>query len=216
MTHGDPKTWVPYFRSADQILMEQILKVWPKCLDVIPEQPEEDFITENLVNLLSKDIVVRKLGHLDYQYEPFKTRPDGAVESTGAVDFALILDNDRSIYVAYECKRLNVRHSGSRRALATPYVNDGLMRFVMEKYSEGLPFACMLGYVMDSDVRFARIKVWETIVAHKRPLGLLSGPNSSESLSFIERFITTHQRSGQSNRIEVRHAFLPFHLSAQN
>ena len=216
MTHGDPKTWISCFRSADQILMERILKVWPKCLDVIPKQPKENCVTENLVNLLSKDGVVRTRGYIECQYVPFTTRQNGYVKSTGAVDFAFILNNDRSVYVGYECKRLNVMQNDSRHSLATPYVKDGLMRFVSEKYSEGLPFACMLGYVIDSDMTFARARVWEAIDTNKILLGLLSGPNSSDSLSFIERFITTHQRSGQSNRIEVRHAFLPFHLFVQN
>ena len=208
MIQGDPHEWTARFRSVDQRLLERILEVWPKCLAVLPLQPEEDFITENLVNLLSKDSVVRRLGYPEYQYEPFTQLPNGAVTSTGGVDFAFILDNDRSMYIAYECKRLNVRNGGSRRSLATPYVNDGLMRFVREQYSEGLPFACMLGYVIDRDIPFARTQVWAAIDTNKTHVGLSSGPTSISNLSIIERFITMHDRSGGA--IEVRHAFLPF------
>ena len=210
MIRGDSQTWASRFRSVDQRLMERVLEVWPKCLTVLPEQPTEDFITENLVNLLSKDAVVRRLGYPEYQYEPFREFPNGTVTSTGKIDFALILDNDRSVYVAYECKRLNVKHKKSRESLAKDYVHEGLTRFVREQYSEGLPYACMLGYVIDGDISFARMKVWGAIKTDKTLLGLLSGPSPADSLSFIDRFITTHQRRRGGATIEVRHAFLPF------
>ncbi|WP_051309805.1 hypothetical protein [Desulfogranum japonicum] len=190
--------------------MERIPDVWPKCQSLLTDQPDEDTITENLVNLLSKDAVVRRLGYLEYQYYSFKETETGAITDTGRIDFVLVLDNDRSVYVAYECKRLNVVRSSGRLSQATDYVDEGIMRFVTEQYSESLPFACMLGYVMDGDVKFAKTQVYRTIESKKGDLGLKSGPVEVSIISIIERFTTTHARTGKKDIIEVRHGLLPF------
>lgn len=214
MIVGDPQSWAGRFRSVDQRFLDRILKVWPKCVDLLPEQPEEDLITENLVYLLSKDRVVRRLCWPEYQFVPFEMTTDGGVSGKGYIDIALILDQERERYVAYECKRLNVYYDGSRHSLATPYVKDGMMRFVTEQYSEGLPVGCMLGYVIDGDMPFAQQQVWKAIETQTAVLGLIDGPNPAADVAIVKCFVTTHKRSSTALGIEIRHAFLPF-LSAQ-
>ncbi|MDH3256902.1 MAG: hypothetical protein OEM27_04740 [Nitrospinota bacterium] len=209
MNFGDPSIWTIRFRSIDQRLLERIAYIWSKCLSVLPVQPDEDMITRNLVNFLWKDSETRKLGWPDYQYVPFSELPKGNVAEKGYVDIGFILDQDRDRYIAYECKRLNVQYKGSRQSLATPYVKEGMMRYVSEQYSEKLPFACMLGYVIDGDIPFAKKQVWKAIGMKKLELRLLGGPNSADKIASLERFITDHQRSS-GNPIEIRHAFLPF------
>ena len=210
MIVGDPQSWTGRFRSVDQRFLERVPAVWSKCLDVLPQQPHEDLITENLVHLLSKDSVVRRLCWLEYQFVPFGMTPEGGVSGKGYIDIALILDQERNRYVAYECKRLNVFYDGSRYSLATPYVKEGMMRYVTEKYSEGLPIACMLGYVIDGDMPFARKQVWKTIVAQTSDLGLIDGPNPTTDVAIVKCFVTTHKRPTTALAIEIRHVFLPF------
>lgn len=153
---GDPCEWRDKFVTFDERLLARILHVWPTCTSLLPGQPEEDDITINLVELLWKDAVVRRLCfYVEYHFEPWGIEANGAKFSKGQIDIGVLLDRDRDRYLAYECKRLNVTNSGARGSLATPYVNQGMMRFLTEQYAEGLPVGCMLGYVMDGDLSFA-------------------------------------------------------------
>ncbi|MEE8435927.1 MAG: hypothetical protein V3S64_14175, partial [bacterium] len=127
----------------------------------------------------------------------------------GMIDMAVVLDQDIERYIAYECKRLNVRYNGKKDSLAGLYVAKGMMRFVKEKYySDRLPVGCMLGYVMDGDIFFAAKQVRKAILDNKGILGLISGPTNVAPVQFIKRFLTTHKR--QSNEIVIRHALLAF------
>jgi hypothetical protein len=210
MIVGDPSDWKDRFVTVDERLLRRILHVWPTCVGLLPGQPEEDTITINLVHLLSIDAVVRRICYfVTYQHEPFGTHPGGAKFSKGKIDVAILLDQERERYLAYECKRLNVVHTGGRSSLATPYVKDGMMRFLTEQYAEGLPLGCMLGYVMDGDLAFAQAQVNAAIAAQKAPLSLIAGPTPGQPVTGIERFSTGHHRANKSN-IELRHVLLPF------
>ncbi len=210
MIVGDPHAWKARFITLDERMLSRILHVWPTCVARLPGQPDEDTITINLVDLLSQDAVVRRICYfVIYQHEPFGTHPSGTRFSKGRIDIAVLLDQERERYVAYECKRLNVIHKGARGSLATRYVRDGMMRFLTEQYAEGLPVACMLGYVMDGDLPFSLAQVHGAIDAHKTPLGIMNGAPQSQAVLGIERFSTLHQRRNTSV-IELRHALLPF------
>ncbi|WP_298258398.1 hypothetical protein [Bradyrhizobium sp.] len=210
MIIGDPQLWKDRFITIDERLLTRILHLWAACLAPLPQQPDEDSITINLVHLLGKDPVVRSICHwVEYQYEPFGVHPNGARFSKGIIDLAVLLDWERETYLPYECKRLNVVHSGSRNSLATPYIGEGLIRFVTEQYAEGLPLGFMLGYVIDGDLPFALRQIHAAIDAQKVSLLLTDGPNPGAVVQGIERFATSHQRASKS-QIEVRHVLLPF------
>lgn len=209
MVLGDLQLWSRQFISADERILERIATVWPACLKILPGQPKEDTITINLIDLLGKDPVIRRICHwLEFQYEPFGTAPNGQKFSKGKIDFAVFLNWERDRYIAYECKRLNVVHSGQRSSLSTDYVTEGMMRFMTEQYAEGLPIGCMLGYVLDGDVPFAISQLTETIKAYQ-PLNLTRGPKTIVATQNVERFLTSHTRTNTTT-IELRHALLPF------
>lgn len=212
MVLGDLRAWASRVVTVDERLLERIAIVWPACLVVLSPQSEEDTITINLVKLLDKDPIVRKICHwVEYQFEPFGTSPTGESYSKGKIDIAVILDRDRERYLAYECKRLNVIHAGQRSSLATLYVTQGMMRFMTEQYAEGLPTGCMLGYVMDGDKPFAISRLTKAIKGHPS-LNLAAGPIKLIAIQNIERFLTTHNRTPDTT-IELRHALLPFPLA---
>jgi hypothetical protein len=214
MMIGDPQLWKDRFITIDERLLNRIVHLWPACLAPLSPQPDEDTITINLVHLLAKDPVVRSICHwVEYQYEPFGVHPNGAQFSKGIIDLAVLLDWEREIYLPYECKRLNVIHSGSRSSLATPYVGEGLIRFATEQYAEGLPLGFMLGYVIDGDLSFALKQIHAAIDAQKVPLLLTEGPSPGTVVPGIERFATGHQRASKA-QIEVRHVLLPFPVVA--
>jgi hypothetical protein len=210
MMLGDPQSWRQRLISLDERILERILFVWQRCVARLPGQPEEDIVTINLVDLLAKDPVVRTLCHwIEYQFEPFGVSGDGVRFSKGIIDLSVLLDFDRETYLPYECKRLNVVHQGRRSSLATPYVKEGLMRFITEQYAEGLPVGCMLGFVMDGDLPFALQQVSAAITAEATALRSRGGIINGEVTPPVERFRTDHDRA-ISAQIEVRHVLLPF------
>ena len=215
MVIGDPTAWAKRFRSLDVRFLQRIVAVWPKCVSMLPNQPVEDAITINLVNILSEDPQTRRLFYwLEFQYEPFGFAPNGTAYSKGKIDMALFLDRERERYLAYECKRLNVVHNGKKSSLATLYVTEGLIRFVTEQYAENLLVRCMLGYVLDGNVRVAQTKIHAAINKKKFDIGLTAGPAQDHSIGSVKRFFSRHRRSVLGQEIEIRHALLPFPQSA--
>ena len=211
MLIGDPTHWIAHFRSLDARFLECVLAVWPRCVAVLPEKPDEDTITINLVDILSRDARARRLfHHLAYQHEPFGYTADGWAYSKGKIDMALLLDQERERYLAYECKRLNVFRNGKTSSLATPYVLEGMLRFITEQYAADLPVGCMLGYVLDGDVDAARTKVRAAIDSNSVSIGLMEEPTNSQSVGPIETLSSLHCRPSNGSDIEIRHALLPF------
>lgn len=207
MVVGDAQAWADRFVTFDDRFLERIVAVWPTCVALLPGQPHEDTITINLVDLLWKDAKVRRLCHwIEYQYEPFGLASDGSKFSKGKIDIGVLFTWDRDLYLAYECKRLNVTGKGGRSSLATAYVTEGMMRFLTEQYAEGLRVGGMLGYVMDGDMPFAQSCVNAAILAHL-PLQFLAGPDPLPPVGGVERFSTLHDRAPSEN-IALRHALL--------
>ena len=210
MAVGDPTAWAGRFRSFDMRFLERVVTVWPRCLAVLPQQPNEDTITLNLVNLLLRDPdILRRFHWIEFHYEPSRHTPGGTAYSTGSVDMAVFLDQDRDTYLAYECKRLNERREDGRRSLAGEYVKDGLSRFVTGQYSENLPVGCMLGYVLDGDVAYASSSVRKKIVELSQDVALVEGPRNDIAIAGATRFYSRHRRKSNGEEIEVRHALLP-------
>lgn len=60
--------------------------------------------------MILKDPQARRVFHYpEYHYEPFGNTPEGGAFSKGAIDMAVLFDQDRDCYLAclaYECKRL--------------------------------------------------------------------------------------------------------------
>ena len=216
MLIGDSKDWTARFRRLDVRFLECVVALWPRCLAALPTDPDEDTITINLVAILSKDAKARRLFHyLAYQHEPFGYTAEGWAYSKGKIDMALLVDRERERYLAYECKRLNVVRNRGTRSLATPYVLEGMARFITEQYAADLPLGCMLGYVMNGNVKTARKKVQAAVVSHSSAIALVWGPIDDQSLGAMGRFSSGHCRLSSGASIEIRHALLPFSVSGR-
>ena len=210
MVSGERQGWAVKFRITDRKFLRCVARVWRQAIAHLPRSSCEDTVTVALIDSLSKDTEARDGFYCDYQFHPFARSSGSPLKATFRVDIAVIVHHDRAMYLAYECKKLNVTGAdGARRSQAGAYVGEeGMMRFVTEKYSENLPVGCMLGYVMDGDLRFAYAKIEATIAAKRQDLGL-EGPLEAESpIDPAQRFVTKHARDGK--RIEMHHALLPF------
>lgn len=209
MALGNLQLWTNRFVTVDERLLDRIATLWPQCVALLPAHPKEDDISINLVHLLSKDPIVRRICHwVEYQFEPFGTHANGHKFSKGKIDICILLDWEREQYIAYEGKRLNITYRGQRSSLATAYVKEGMMRFLTEQYAEALPVGCMLGYVLDGDISFA-LNALNNAIAAYCPLKLTSGPTPAAPIQNISRFSTAHRRRSGAP-IELRHALLPF------
>ncbi len=211
MLLGDPKDWIKRFRSLDKRFLERIWAVWERCVEVLPPDPEEDTITANLVDFLLRDAKARRLFHyIELHFKPFGYTDQGAAYILGEIDMAVLLDQNRDRYLAYECKRLNEVRDGVTRSLASKYVLEGIRRFVTEQYSEGLPVGCMLGYVMNGNAVAAQVKVTNAMNAHKNQIGLVARPSKETPIFSILRFSSRHCCNTSEEQVEIRHALLPF------
>ena len=208
MMEGELLGWKAEYRRRDDLFLRFVMKVWWQVVASLPADALEDAITKTLVSRLDADAWVRALFYCDYQFVPMERTRDGSLAEDRFIDIAMIMHNDRSRYLAYECKKLNVQYQGARRSQAGSYVEDGMMRFVTGKYAKGLPVACMIGYVMDGDLSFAYARIKATVGENRTALRLQDGPTDEPPLDAMARFVTTHERNGDG--IELRHALLPF------
>ena len=119
---------------------------------------------------------------------------------------ALFLDQDHERYIAYECKRLNVVNATGKRteSLAGSYVKDGIVRYVTAQYAEKLPYGCMIGYVMDGDIKFA-LQQLESAMNKRKDLIKLSSQDVDITSTGLTEFETTHLRTNNNFSIQVRH-----------
>ena len=87
---------------------------------------------------------------LRLEREPAEDDPQTG-EELGRIDLKFLpaISAREEVYLAFECKRLNVIHSGTRRSLAPEYVTEGMMRFVTGKYAGTMRHSGMIGYVLD-------------------------------------------------------------------
>ena len=98
---------------------------------------------------------------------------------------------------------------GSTASLATAYVTEGVARFVTEQYSEGLPVACMLGYVIDGKTKAAQAKIVSAITKNSQLVGLVSEPSTLPTIATAIRMTSDHQRRKGGGKINIRHALVP-------
>ncbi|MGB1800380.1 MAG: hypothetical protein ACPHLK_06080 [Gammaproteobacteria bacterium] len=205
MMIGNPSNWLKRIKDIDNLLIQNVVKVWPDVITKFNKNSIEDHITQRLVDLLRKDRTVIKYGFLDCQFKLREEDVKGDFTTKGILDMVLFLDQDHERYIAYECKRLNtISNDGSRSSLAGKYAEEGIMRYVTAQYAENLPFGCMIGYVMDGDTEFA-IKQLETAIGNREKLLKLSCTEIDIKHGSYAQFETSHERSDGKSQIEVRH-----------
>lgn len=206
MIIGGSTLWLDGLKDIDRELTECIERVWPSVISRCSQTEREDIITERLVDLLRKDKTLCKLGFLNIHFRLREEDSLGDFTTKGILDMALFLDQNYDRYIAYECKRLNRINSEGKRtgSQAGPYVEEGMYRYVTAKYSKKLPYGCMIGYVMDGDIRFALKQLESAINQREKLIGLNSGRLSIASKE-LNAFETSHLRKDDKSSITIRH-----------
>jgi hypothetical protein len=209
MLQGDPSTWLSHFRTLEERMIEAVEAAWPICIAPLQSiknaMTHEDHITNHLVNALIRGKKVP--GLIVPQYSLLTTRADGTVHLSSNIDFVLTIGDAEDVYLACECKRLNVPYKSGLKGLVGEYVDDGLMRFVSGQYANGLPLAMMLGYVMNAKVEHARKGLGRAFTVRKAVIGLQSTNDAPFIAGKPLRFRSIHSCHAGHN-IEIAHTLL--------
>ena len=209
MLVGDAADWLAQFRSLEQRMAEAIDVVWPICIAPLQSKKgsmtHEDHITNHLVQALIRTKKVP--GRIVPQHSLLAVAADNSVKLSSNIDFVLTIGDDEDVYLACECKRLNVPFMSGTKMLVGEYVDDGLMRFVSGQYSSGLPLAMMLGYVMDAQTDRARRGLRRAMAVRSKTIQLLSEKDHPPVNGQPLRFVTSHACASSGN-IEVTHTLL--------
>jgi hypothetical protein len=209
MLQGDPSTWLGHFRTLEERMIAAVETAWPICIGPLQtikgSMTHEDNITNHLVYALIRGKNVP--GRIIPQYSLLSLRSNNTVHLSSNIDFVLTIGDGENIYLACECKRLNVPYKSGLRGLVGEYVDEGLMRFVTGQYSNGLPLAMMLGYVMNARVDRARRGLRRAMTVRSATIGLQSTHDDPVIAGKPLRFRSVHAcQSGHS--IEVSHTLL--------
>lgn len=209
MLAGDLNSWLLHFRGLEERVADAVETAWPICIAPLQSKKNtmthEDYITEHLVQSLIRTKLVP--GRIVYQYTLLVEDVDGNVSMSSNIDFALTIGDDEQVYLACECKRLNIPYKTGVRALVGEYVDEGIMRFVTGQYSNGLPLAMMLGYVMNAKTDRARHGVRRIMALRSAAIGLQSERDAPVANGRPLRFHTTHS-CVPGHIIEVAHTLL--------
>jgi hypothetical protein len=211
MLAGSLDEWLPSFRNLEERVADAVEAAWPGCVAPLQSKKNvlENEITKHLVNSLIRAKKVNKVpGRFSYQHALLAEDVGGNVSAPSNIDFVLIIGDDEDVYLACECKRLNVPYGKRVRALSGEYVDEGLMRFVTGQYSRGLPLAMMLGYVMDAQTVAAKNSVAQTLKKRSSAIGLQSADYPNVVSGRPVRFFTTHTCASSGSAIEVTHTLL--------
>lgn len=208
MLAGDSADWLAHFISLEDRVAAAVEAAWPTCIAPLQAakntMTHEDFITNHLINALIRSKAVP--GRIVPQYALLAPNTQQLIQVASKIDFVLTIGDDEGVYLACECKRLNVPYKAKTRALAYEYVRDGLTRFVNGQYANGLPLAMMIGYVMDAQVSSAHARLKKALQRSKL-ISLKGAQHPPATTGALIRFFTTHQCAAGHN-IEVRHTLL--------
>lgn len=213
MIYGSAATWATHFRGIYGQVIGVLPDAWAECASHFKGQYQsEQKVTDKLVLCLRRQ--QQKLGAVGWYVQPSWVLLDelrtGDPTTKGIVDFVVKFGHSETIYVAFECKWLNVVRKKKRCSQVGAYVSSGVMRYVLGKYAEQLPRGVMLGYVFDGDTAFSEQRLQRLLKRSSR--AKVSATRGLTSLACsagaIRRFESKHGRA--SGEIVVDHYFCPY------
>ena len=208
MLEGNPAQWLAHFKSLEERLINSVETVSASMYRTLASRQRCDD-PRGLHHQPSRQRAHTQQDHAwSHRAAICFAGPNARqlLQVGSKIDFVLTIGDDEDVYLACECKRLNVPYKDKRRPLAHEYVRDGLSRFVTGQYANGLSLAMMIGYVMDAQVAFALDRLKKALQRSKI-ISLRSANHPLTVAGKPVRFVTTHQCAPGHN-IEVRHTLL--------
>ena len=206
---GIPTEWVDLIDPMVPAILNLVIESWEK-MPVPASDDSEDNITNALCRALKQNRTARGLMfQIHTQFVELDPMPG---ETFGRLDIAFVpLVPREDIYFCLESKRLNVVKDGQRRAYASEYVTNGMLRFVTGQYSKAVRHGGMLGYVLDGNVPGALSSVEVNIREHHLVLRMVP-PGALEPSAALpdQRHAreTAHQRVHEARLFRIHHLFM--------
>ncbi|HUT93736.1 MAG TPA: hypothetical protein VMY37_30005 [Thermoguttaceae bacterium] len=204
-TSGSPSQWADFFPEnlvPDVLIL--VVSSWEE-LDKPQHNEHEVSITKRFLPVLRRNKGLRRL---PFAIDRETWLDDEAATEHARLDLRFQHGHREDVYLAFECKRLNVKYESGFRSEASKYVHEGMSRFMEHKYARGLRQGGMIGYVMDGDVDAAVRAIEGQFRDHKKLL-LLRVPKLARSSLVPDNSNireTTHHGTGRPFRIH--HLFL--------
>ncbi len=121
------------------------------------EMEHEDSLTTRLHRRLIQEPLFRD-GPLQINLQPDIVKSDADPDKDtpeGRLDLQVCCGLGYEVYFAIEAKRLRVSLPSGLFKGSYEYVHDGMMRYIIGKYSPFVQVGAMLGYVYDGDTKTA-------------------------------------------------------------
>ena len=211
----------PAFNPFDQDylveIVDAVLTAWSRMNRPLRSESEDE-ITNRLAGRLLNDPLFDDLPY-DVVPQSWLLGVDG--QRLGRIDLRFKHRHSARDYFAFEAKRLHVTYPGGsfRREYGKYTADQGMMCFVVGKYSSGMTAGGMLAYVMDDDCLRAWKGIHRQIEARRMEL-LLAESSTLAPSSLSQRTKnpvhdarlgdTHHQLDGRALRI--LHLVLPIGL----
>lgn len=177
--------------------------------DSLNNMPLENSITNRLVDYIRNNKKNYNLQLLAFEVEPGSDFSE-EYATEGFIDIkvsniTLNLYNcaDENIYFAFECKRVN--KSPQKISM---YVDKGINRFKINKYSKNVHLSGMIGYSEEKYTEIPSIvkKINYKLKADKLEVETL---NKKKNITHDYCYVSTHSRKN-SNKITLYHLFYDF------
>lgn len=169
---GDNSQWSGHF--PDDLIpdvLQLILGGWEQLRPVAPDAKEVPVTLRLCATMRNLKALRDSL---------FAIRPESLVldpetgKELGRIDLEFTHGDNEDIYFAFECKRLYYQASdGKIRANVSEYTgNGGMMCFITQQYSRGLPHGGMIGYVLNGNVAQTKTAIRKSIEKNRSTLRL--------------------------------------------
>ena len=165
--------WSKVRRFTDEEIRSRSRRKGKRKKTAPPVQPLENWITRRLARIIRFDPAFRDIPFdVNTQVETLEIEDD-----PDKLDLHFKHRHSQRDYFAFEAKRLHVKYPGGSRPLEYgAYTSDkGMGAYVIGQYSEGLPAAGMLGYVMDGETQAAWSGLDASIQGRREPLKMAAG-----------------------------------------
>lgn len=169
--------------------------------------PLENSITNRLVDYIRNNKKIYNLELLAFDVEP-GTDFSEEYATEGYIDIKvsnittdLYNYTDETIYFAFECKRVNKNSQKTSK-----YVNEGINRFKINKYSKNVSLSGMIGY---SEERYTEIPTIVKKINDKLVVETLNRIEEDIDINYAYCYISNHSREN-SDEITLYHLFYDF------
>lgn len=191
-------------------VFDLILSAWPNVVadKTVSSQSKEDEITDMLVDRVYAEKERRELDNIDFERESQSNLAHDPLP-LGYIDVKVSYNQWRKTdYFAIECKKV----SATQQTLAKAYVDNGVVRFVSEKYSSAHPWGGMIGYLIDGDEMPCALLLERTLASHNTTATNTRRPWARETRfsNYPHCYSSDHQQQTCGKIITLLHILLAF------